>query len=92
MSGAVIQEARVQRVQAHPQKFRFGENPGKIPENPDKISGNLGKICENLCKIPENLGKLPENTSKNGAQPALIKKWRPICFYLKKLIPKSHIF
>ena len=33
-----------------PQKFWFGENPGKIHEN-------LGNICENLRKIPENLGK-----------------------------------
>ena len=47
----------MQGVQAHPQKFWFGENPGKIPRT-------LGKICENLRKIPKNLGKLLENTSK----------------------------
>jgi len=40
-------------VEAHHQKFWFGENPGKIPEN-------LGKIAENLHKTPENI-------SKNGA-------------------------
>jgi len=33
----------VKGVQAHPQKFWFGENPGKI-------CGNLDKICESLCK------------------------------------------
>jgi len=38
-------------VQAHPQKLRFVENPGKILEN-------LGKNPENLGKIPENLGKI----------------------------------
>ena len=52
-------------MQPHPQKFWFGENPGKI-------KGYPGKICENLRKIPENLGKLPKNTSKNSAQRAVI--------------------
>jgi len=58
-------------VQAHPQKFRFVENPGKIPEH-------LGKIHEIVRTIPENPGKLPENTGNNGAQRCLIlKNWRP---------------
>jgi len=48
-------------AQAHPQKFRYVENPGKILKHPGKIYANLGKICENLCQIPEILGK-------NGAQ------------------------
>ena len=56
----VVEEAGVQGVQAHPQKFWFVEKPGKIREN-------LGKIYENVRKIPEHLGKLPENTGKNGA-------------------------
>jgi len=56
-----VYEAGVKGVQAHPQKFWFDENPGKICKN-------LGKMCENLCKIPEHLGKLPENTGMNGAQ------------------------
>jgi len=34
----------VQGVQAHPQNFWFGENPGKI-------CGNLGKMCEYLHKL-----------------------------------------
>jgi len=91
--------AEVQEVQAHPQKFWFGENPCKIPENPGKIRGNLGKICENLRKIPENLCKVPRNTIKNGAQRALIwkngaqrallwKKWDPTCIDLIKLVHK----
>jgi len=28
---SLVDEAGVQGVQAHPQKFWFGENPGKIP-------------------------------------------------------------
>jgi len=55
-----VQEAGVQRVQAHREMSSFGENPGKFLENPGKIYGNLCKICENLCKIPEYL-------EKNGA-------------------------
>jgi len=47
----------VQGVQAHPQKFRFGKNPGKI-------RGILGKISENLQKILK---------IKSCAQPALKK-------------------
>jgi len=43
-----------QGVQAHPQKFLFVENLGKIPEN--------------LNKIPKYLGHNPENLVKNGAQ------------------------
>ena len=84
--------AEVQEVQAHPQKFWFGENPCKIPENPGKIRGNLGKICENLCKIPENLCKVPRNTIKNGAQRALIRKngaQRPL---LRKIGPNVVYF
>ena len=50
-------------MQAHPEKFRFCENPGTIP-------GNWGKICENLCKISENLGK-------NGAQHYLTSNMAP---------------
>jgi len=76
-----VQWCRRQRVQAHPQKFWFVENPGKIPEN-------LGNIPENPKKIPKYLGKIPENLGKNGAQrcltstngvPVLQKssKWRP---------------
>jgi len=51
-------------VQAHPQKFRFVDNPGKIPEN-------LGKIFKYLGTIAENLGKNGTHrclTSKNGAR------------------------
>jgi len=44
-------------VQAHPQKFCFVENPGKIPENVGKKSENFGKIPENPNKIPKYLGK-----------------------------------
>jgi len=40
----------VQGVQAHPQKFRYLENPRNIPENPNKIPKYLGKISENLDK------------------------------------------
>jgi len=53
----------VQRVQAHPQKFWFVENPGKIPENPNNL--------------PKYLGKIPENLGKNGAQGLQKNKWRP---------------
>jgi len=45
-------------VQAHPQKFWFVANPGKVSENPEKIRENLDKIHENVHKIPENLCKL----------------------------------
>jgi len=55
----------MQGIQAHPQKFWFGENLGKISEYPGKSQGNLGKICENIRKISENLGK-------NSAQRGLI--------------------
>jgi len=62
------------RVQAHPQKFWFGENPGKISENPGKtcgnlgkVCGNLGKVCENLCKIPENMCKVSKNMGKKAS-------------------------
>jgi len=41
----------VQGVQAHSQKLRFVENPGKIPKN--------------VGKIPEILGKIPENPNKS---------------------------
>jgi len=41
-------------VQAHPQKFRFVEN--------------LGKISENVGKTSKNPDKIPENLSKNGDQ------------------------
>jgi len=41
-------------VQAHPQKFRIVENPGKIPKN--------------LGKMPENVGKIHDNPGKHGAQ------------------------
>jgi len=56
----VVQEAGVRRVQAHPQKFWFVENQGKIPEN--------------LNKIPKYLGKIPENLGKNGTQRCLTSK------------------
>jgi len=36
-SRSLAPEAGVQGVQAHPQKFLFGENPGKI-------RGNLGRM------------------------------------------------
>jgi len=35
----------MQGCYSNPQKFCFGENPGKF-------CGNFGKACENLCKIP----------------------------------------
>jgi len=38
---AVVLEVGVQWVQAHPQKFWFAENVGKIPENPG-INGAQG--------------------------------------------------
>jgi len=57
LQDAVVQEAGVQGVQAHPQKFWFVENLGKIPKN-------LGKTSKNPGEIPENLGK-------NGAQRCL---------------------
>ena len=63
----MVWEAGVQGVKAHPTKFQYVENSGKILENPGKICVNLGKISENLCKIPENLGK-------NCAQRGLIRK------------------
>jgi len=49
--------------QAHPQKFCFGENPGKIKKS-------LCKTSENLCKITENLGKPPKIQAKNGTKRA----------------------
>jgi len=77
----------VQGVQAHPQKFWFVQNLGKIPETFGKISENLGKIPENPNKIPKYLGKIPENLGKNGTQRCLTSKngdqslqksrWRP---------------
>jgi len=57
---SVVQEAGVQGVQAHPQKFWFGENPGKI-------HGNLGKISENLQYLGKN-GAQHDLIWKNGAQ------------------------
>jgi len=51
-------------VQAHPQKFWFVENPGKI-------RGNLGKIPKDPGKIPEYLDKFLESLGKNGAQRCL---------------------
>ena len=36
-------------VQAHPQKFWFVENPGKIYENLGKVPENLGKNGAQLC-------------------------------------------
>jgi len=62
---ALVQEVEVQGVQAHLQKFWFGENLGKI-------RGNLGKISENLHKIPENLS----NTLKIWAKMAPKIAWR----------------
>ena len=55
---SLVQEAGVQGVQAHPQKFWFDVNPGKILQNQGKIS--------------ENLHKLRESMSKNGTQHLLI--------------------
>jgi len=60
----------VQGVQAHPQKFWFVENPGKILEN-------FGNIPENPNKIPKYLGQIPENLGKNGAPVLQKNKWRP---------------
>ena len=60
-------------VQTHPQKFWFGENPGKFSENPGKISGNLGKICKNLHKF---------HTPWKCKQ-----TWCPTCFDMKKMAP-----
>ena len=78
-------------VQAHAQKFWFGENLGKIIENPGKICGNLGKICENILKIRENLGKLPENTGKKGANHILIwKKMVPNVLWFEKNGAQNH--
>ena len=54
-------------MQAHPQKFWFVDNPGKIREI-------LGKICETVHKIPEILGKLSENTDKNENKRCLFWK------------------
>jgi len=65
----------VQGVQAHPQKYWFVKNPGKISKNLGKIPENPGKIPENPGKIPENLGKVPENPAK----------WHPALFDFKKL-------
>ena len=62
--------AVVEGVQAHPQKFWFVENPGKIREN-------LVNIPENPNKIPKYLGKIPENLGKNGAPVLQKNKWRP---------------
>jgi len=72
---AVVQEAVVQEVQAHPQKFWFGENPGKI-------RGNLGKICESLREIPENMGK-------NNAQHGLI--WKKLAPNVRRITWKSFL-
>ena len=64
----LVKEAVVEGVQAHHQKFSFGE-----------ICGNLGKISENLHKIPENLSKPLKICAKmalNGAQ----KNMKSFCF------------
>ena len=72
------QWCREARMQAHPQKFWCGENPGKIPEN-RQIRRNLSKICENLGKTPENLGKLTENTAKMASNMlCFLKNWPPM--------------
>ena len=40
---SLLQEAEVQGVQPHSQKFWFGENPGKISNNILKLPENLSK-------------------------------------------------
>ena len=69
---SVVQEAGVQGVQAHPQKFWFGENPGKI-------HGNLGKTSEifNIwAKMAPNMicfGKMVHNVCRIIWRPLFLK-------------------
>ena len=58
---AVVWEAGVQGVQAHPQKFWFVENPGKIRENLCKIYETVRKILENLSNNLKMLAKMAPN-------------------------------
>jgi len=68
--------AWVQGVQARPQKFWFGENPGKIPEHVINIRENLWKPSQNLWICANSL-----KMQANGVQRVLTwKKW----------VPKSH--
>ena len=63
-------------TQAHPQKFWFVEN--------------LGKIAENVGKTPENPGNSGAEcclTSKNGAQRLQKNTWRP---FLEAAPKKGH--
>jgi len=73
----VVSEAGMQGAQAHPQKFWFVENPGKISENVGKNSENFGKIPENPNKIPKYLGTIPENLGKMAPNVVWLQKWRP---------------
>jgi len=45
-------------VQAHPKKFLFVENSGKIPEN-------LGKNCGKRCLISKNGAQRSQNTHED---------------------------
>ena len=65
------------QVQAHPQKFWFVENPGKIPVNLNKILENMGKNgaqrCLTLKMAPNVCRKISEEhflevIPKNGRQ------------------------
>jgi len=89
-SQTVVYEAGVRGVQAHPQKFWFVENAGKIPVNLGIFPENLGKILENPGKILEYLDKIDENPGENGV-PTLFdfKKWRS-AFAEKHHDPKTH--
>ena len=92
----VVQEARVQGVQVHPQKFWFV----KIRTKSLKIRAKSREIWEKSVKTFVKSLKIwanSENTSKNGAQRLLIwkmapnvflfEKWRRTCFDLKKWRP-----
>jgi len=70
-SDSLVQEAGVQGVQAHPQNFWFGENPGKITWNPGKICGNLGKMPEYLRKI--------------AVYALILQKSADLCFYWRSM-------
>ena len=63
-------------MQAHPQKFRFVENPGKIPENLAKNGAQpclTSKMAPNICrKINEDL--FLEVTPNKGIYISLCKK------------------
>jgi len=67
-------------MQAHPQKFRFVENPDKIPQNVVKNSEDLSKIPENPNKIPKYLDKIPENLGEIAPNVVWLQKmWSKVC-------------